>query len=410
MQKQIKRLLLSIRETYNYIIALRKLGYIPRMNKRLSNEKPKILFYHVSGLSFGGTEKYLQILAKHLTQFNYDIYFMYSPKPRLVSQNNERLDGRLPYFNGTDVKMVSFDYDELETDSPYFIRGATPSIFEIIQKENIDLLITAGAGQAEFPFNMIRDIPIILLNIFGVPNVQNNIKINICISNEVAKKIMPVVDVNKIKVFYNQSDGPDQNSPILGQELRNKLGIPDDDIIFGRIGRSDNGIFDPIGIRAFQKIVRENNHIHYIIMSPPPILQKIVAEEKIPNVNFLPPSAKEDDVWAFHQAIDVLAHFRRDGESCGLNIAEAMLCGKPIITHKSTIWNAHLEYLDDSFSRIAEVDNEQQYTEFMKEFIYLKERGQLKELGINSRKKAEELFLINNMIAWFKDRIDEILQ
>ena len=181
-------------------------------------------------------------------------------------------------------------------------------------------------------------------------------------------------------------------------------------LFFGRIGRASDNIFDPIGIMAFKQVVKEIQNVHYLVMSPPPILRKIVEEQKIPNVHFLEPSAREKDVWAFHQANDVLAHFRKDGESCGLNIEEAMLCGKPIISHKSRYWNAHLEYLDDSFSRIAEIDNVEQYAEYMREFTELKQNGKILEMGKEAKEKAEKLFLIKNNINRFEKWVDEALK
>jgi len=356
----IKRFIVWIYSEY-YILKIKKFlkkeypNYLLN-EKREKNTKPRILFYHVSGLSFAGTEKFLQILAKYLNHDLYDIYFMYSPKPRSCF-GGRALDGRLDYFENTPVKLISFNYEKLDNKYPYFVHKMSPSIFEVIKNNNIDLLITAGAGYSEFPFNVIKNIPIVLLNIFGSPSIQKNIIYNICISGAVANKIKPIVSKEKIKVMYIPSEGPTEDSFGNGKVLRKKLNIKDGKIIFGRIGRDSDDIFDPIGIMAFKKVVKEMPWIHYLIMSSPPILRKIVKEQKIPNVHFLEPSAKEEDVWTFHQAIDVLAHFRKDGESCGLNIVEAMLCGKPIISHKSRYWNAHLEYLDDSFSRVAEIDN-----------------------------------------------------
>jgi len=127
-------------------------------------------------------------------------------------------------------------------------------------------------------------------------------------------------------------------------------------------------------------------------------------------MSILAPSAQEKDVWAFHQAIDVLAHFRKDGESCGLNIEEAMLCGKPIISHKSRIWNAHLKYLDGSFSRVAEIDNIKQYTKYMREFTELKQNGKILKMGKKAKEKAEKLFLIKNNINRFERWVDRALK
>jgi len=413
MPRFIRRFVVRIYSDY-YALKIRR--FLKReypdyslIKKNKKNIKPQILFYNISGLSFGGTEKFLQILAKHLNYNRYDIYFMYSPKPRSCF-GSMVLDGRLNYFKNTPVKLISFNYEKLDDKHPYFVNKMSPSIFEVIKNNNIDLLITSGAGYAEFPFNIIKNIPIILLNIFGLLNVQKNIIYNVCISEEVADKIRPIVKKEKIKVMYVPSESPTKDSFENGEILRKKLGIKDNEIVFGRIGRASDNIFDSIGIMAFKQVVKEIPDIHYLIMSPPPILRKIVEEQKIPNVHFLNPSAKEEDVWAFHQAIDVLAHFRKDGESCGLNIGEAMLCGKPIISHKSRYWNAHLEYLDNSFSRIAEIDNVKQYAEYMKEFTELKQNGKILEMGKRAKEKAERLFLVKNNIKRFEEWVDKALK
>ncbi|MBC7981814.1 hypothetical protein H7X65_01940, partial [Candidatus Parcubacteria bacterium] len=138
--------------------------------------------------------------------------------------------------------------------------------------------------------------------------------------------------------------------------------------------------------------------------------KKLVIEKKIPNVHWLEPSYLEDEVWAFHQAIDVLAHFRNDGESFGLNIAESMLVGNPILTHKSHIWNAHLEYLDNSFSRYTDKDDYEQYAKNMIEFAELHNSGKLKEMGQEAKIKAEGLFLIENCIGKYENIINEATQ
>ena len=181
-------------------------------------------------------------------------------------------------------------------------------------------------------------------------------------------------------------------------------------MVFGRIGRSDDSIFDPIGLLAFSIAVKTNPDIHYLIMSPADAAKKLVIEKKILNVHWLEPSYLEEDVWAFHQAIDVLAHFRNDGESFGLNIAESMLVGNPILTHRSHIWNAHLEYLDSSFSRYSEKDDYAQYAKNMIEFASLNTTGALKEMGQKAKEKAEKLFLIENIIGKYENIINEAVK
>ncbi len=374
----------------------------------VADKKKRLLFYHINSLGYAGTEKMIQILAKYLDKNKYDVFYLY---PNYLDTHPD-YQKRLDYLKEGGIIGIPFVYDKVQNNPPYFVEGMNPNINALIDALHIDLLITPAAGTANYPFSTIRGIPIFLLNIFGQPNVQHNIRYHLCISKEVGDKLSPVVPDNKIKIYPVPSEGPLAGSELKGKELRNRLGIKETAMVFGRIGRADNAIFDPIGIRAFQKVGQSISSIeqqpHYIIMSPAPMLVELVEKEQIPNVHFLDPSSNEDDVWAFHQAIDALAHFRNDGESFGLNIVESMLCSKPIITHKSHIWNAHLEYLEPSFSRIAPKDDIDTYAQFMKEFIELHTKGTLKGLGDAAHKKAQ-MFLIENNIKTFEQWIDETL-
>ncbi len=404
----LKRMVVRMREQLGKRKALKQLRLEKKDVSYVSTPhggKKNILFYHISGLSFGGTEKNLQILARHLNKERYNVYFMYSPKPR-GSSGGIRLDGRAEYVKSGDVELIEFDYASMDSLYPYVVHGMCPSVFEVLREKNIDLLVTAGSGYNEFPFNLINAIPIILINIFASPLVQKNVAKSICISQEVKKRVSQYVGEKGLEVMYIPTEGPLSDSFKRGIGLRSSLGLSDNDIVFGRIGRADDGIFDPIGIRAFQKIVQTYPQAHYLIMSPPPILRKIVEDERIPHVHFLDPSFREEDVWAFYAAIDVLAHFRADGESFGLNIAEAMLSKKPVITHRSRLWNAHLEYLDNSFSRVAGIDDADAYASFMEEFVSLKKEGKLAAMGDSAYQKGAPLFLIQNNIGTFEQWID----
>ncbi len=374
----------------------------------VQNKKPRVLFYHVSGLSFGGTEKFLQIIAKHIDKNKYDAYFMYSPKPR-GSSGNIRLDGRKEYVNETDIELIEFDYQAIELAYPHVVTEMKPSIFNILKERNIDLLITTGAGYSEYPFNIIRNIPIILINIFGSPAIQDNISKHISISKAVDSKIKSIIPTSKRDVIYIQSERPDPSYKAAGQELRKKFGIKETDTVFGRIGRADDGIFDPIGIMAFKSVVRNNPDAHYIVMSPPPVLIELVKTENIQNVHYCTTSAVERDVWSFHYSLDALAHFRLDGESFGLNIAESMIAGNPIITHKSHIWNGHLEYLDSAFSFVAEKDDVKKYAEHMESIIKAKKDGTIAQMKEASLRAGERLFLVENSIGKIEGLIDEAI-
>ncbi|MFA5991008.1 MAG: glycosyltransferase [Candidatus Doudnabacteria bacterium] len=371
-------------------------------------QKKRLLFYDLGGLGYGGTEAFLQILAKYTDKQKYDVYFMYADK---VPEGSgiEDFTSRLSFIVEGGVFPIRFDYRLKDSTPPFFIHGMSPNIFKVIKDFHIDLLVVAGAGNSDFPFTAIKNIPIVMLNVFGQPNVQKNIMYHLCISQEVADKLSLIVPKEKVVVTYVPSELPLPGSEEAGKRLRRSLGISDNALIFGRIGRSSSSIFDPIGIRAFQIVVKKYPNTHYLIVSPAQDLRDIVKSEKIPNVHFVKGSGKMADLWSFYYAMDILAHFRKDGESFGLNIAQAMLCGRPVISHKSRFWNAHLEYLTNDFSRVAEIDDVNQYAGYMEWYIEKWKQNEILAMGEKARIKAEELVSIKKHINSFEKCLESAL-
>lgn len=383
---------------YRLYLARKKtiFSYSPRVHQGKKN----ILFYDINGLSFAGTQKFIQILAKHLDKEKYNVYLMYSSK-----NHSERRS----YLENSGVELLDFQYRTFEKKLPYYIDGMKPHIFDVIKDKKIDLVVIPGSGYPEFPLANLTNMPAISLNVFGSINTQKNIYKHVCMSDLLANIISVCIPKSKIATMYIPSEGPVSNSHKLGKNLREKFNLTENDVVFGRIGRPDNNIFDPIAIRAFKKIVNKYPRVYYMIVAPAPDLKRIVQTENIPHVILIDKISAESDIWAFHQSLDAMAHFRLDGETCGLNIAESMLCGKPIITHRSPIWNAHLEYLEPAFSQVADIGNVEQYANYMEEFIQKKQSGQLETMGQLAKAKADKLFLIQNNIHRFESWLDEAL-
>jgi glycosyltransferase involved in cell wall biosynthesis len=362
--------MLFINEKYFTFLAKNKESKaysLPQLRSFASTSKrpvKNILIYHISGMFYAGTEKNLQLIANQLVD-DYNVFYMYS-KNNFSQRQKNLMDARITF--------IEFTYDSVEKKLPYFIRGMNPHIKNIIHDNKIDLIISSSSGRPEYPLNTILDIPIIMINVFGSPSLQKNIIATIFISKTILDYSEKYTGKLKRNSFAHLPVlGTDKDSLSTRNITRDRLHLPKDAFVFGRIGRGSDSIFDPIGINAFKEVVKEYPEAHYLIMSPPPILEKKVKEENIPNVHFM---RDTEDIWDFYFSLDALAHFRLDGETFGLNIAEAMYAKNPVISHKSHIWNAHLEYLQSSFSRIAEKDNVSQYSTYMKEFIILKKEKQ----------------------------------
>lgn len=380
-------------------------SYYPNLPKLKNRTGPikNILIYQIAGLSHGGTEKNLQLIANGLAE-KYQVFFMYGDKD-VEPNRKESLQ--------SNIVMIPFSYTENGVKVPHRLLEAKPHIKKVIVDYDIDIIITATPGYAHYPWNIITEIPIIISNVFGAPSLQKNIVATVFMSDTVRKfaehwtgprkshhtKLLPIGSL------------PPENIANLGKDLRKRLDIPEDDFVFGRIGRNDDSIFDPIGIRAWQKIADKHPYSHYLIMSPPPILVKIVESEKIPRVHFLPPSGREIDVWSFHGAIDSMAHFRFDGETSGVAIAESLFVGNPIISHRSPIWNAHLGYLSGGIhARIADINNVDEYAAFMEEFITIKntDKSLWEEQRSIARKCGEENFSPTTYLEYYKDLLSHL--
>lgn len=403
----LKKLLLKMYESYFSLICNIKesLDYPTlRAEKKLRPTKIKknILIYHISGLGFGGTEKSLQFIANLICD-EYNVYFLHSTK----DGDNRK------YFLNDRINVMYFDYKNKDPTYPFYIRKMSPHIKEIINDKNINLIITADSGYTQYPINTIKNIPVLMINIFGSPTIQRNIY-SVFISEAVRKYTEKFIEGNKIGPVIHLPISPlalESEALSKAKQIREMFNIKDSDFVFGRIGRNSNDIFDSIGIRAFKEINIGKPEAHYIIMSPPPILEKIVSDENIPNVHFLPPSPDELDIWGFHYSLDALAHFRNDGETFGMNIAESMFAGNPIISHKSHIWNAHLEYLNSSFSRVAEKGDYKTYADYMIEFIELKQGDKLKWLDMKNQSKqaAIKYFSLENFKKEIKNSIRKVI-
>jgi len=362
----IKKIAVISYETYFRYVCLIKEAkeHIKNSGKsNTKNSKKRVLIYHLTGLNIGGTEKSLQFVANNLCD-DFDVFFLYSSKNTKHS--------RLNHMNKK-ITFIECDYDYTEPKYPFYIKNMRPHIKNAIEENNIDIMITATSGYTQYPIITISNIPIIIVNIFGSPTLQKNIIASVFVSNTVQKmaEVYTGPQAGHASLYIPVIEPP-IDAREQAQKIRANFNLNDTDFVFGRVGRNTDEIFDPIGIRAFQKVVKEYPAAHYIIMSPSPTTEKIVKEDNIPNVHFLPPSGEELDLWGFYFSIDCLAHFRLDGETLGLNIGEAMYAGKPVISHKSYIFNAHTEYLDKSFARVSEINDIDGYASYMKEFIEIR--------------------------------------
>jgi glycosyltransferase involved in cell wall biosynthesis len=116
--------------------------------------------------------------------------------------------------------------------------------------------------------------------------------------------------------------------------FRKSLGVAQDEILFGRLGRPDLGKWSNLALEAFQIALRRNRKIKLLLREPPPeIAAQLRASPDAGHFIFLPATLDAEELRLTLSAFDVVLHTALNGESFGYGIAEPMNLGKPVVTH-----------------------------------------------------------------------------
>ena len=177
--------------------------------------------------------------------------------------------------------------------------------------------------------------------------------------------------------------------PKTSEDLRTSLGIPADAMVLGRITRPDLNDDDFVP-RLVGKLQEKN--VYFVLLAA--THTTIDLAEKYSNVVVLKPSTDEVQLSKFYNTIDILIHYRIEGETFGMNIAEAMMHGKPVVSHFSHVDNSQAELLDKTedgeVGRVSKFHDLEQYLGNIR--AYLDDPELLRFAGNNAKKRAMRLF------------------
>lgn len=339
-------------------------------------EKLNILIFKDSGLFYGSLEKLLQLFAKILSR-DFNVFFAYCPQ-----KGEERLDS----VKNLPITLVPFSYSHRQNGEPYKLLGMNPSIGQIISRYNIHCIFTDVFANYQFPMNEVpTSIPFVLISPFGHFTSNGNTPC-VYVSGQDNLKAAKKRGAKNAKILYNPLE--DFAPEFL---IKHPVG---DSIVFGRIGRSEDAIFDPISVKAFKKLeALYGDKVRYIVVNPSPAWVKLAADLGLKNMEFRKPISDPVELAEFYRGIDVLAHARKDGETVGMAIGEAMLAGNPVLTHKSHFHNDHFNILDSSYARWCEPDDDLAYFENMKWMV--EHKKQIRPMGQLARERALEFFSLD---------------
>jgi hypothetical protein len=200
---------------------------------------------------------------------------------------------------------------------------------EILKNENVDLLYMLKGGEDDG--KVAKEIPTAIHAIFQhkQPHGEKYAYVSKWLAEHMPGKNEYVPHIVDLPI----ANGKD----VL--EFRNKLGIPAEAKVFGRIGGYKEFSL-PFVKQVVTKVAYENSHIYFLF----------VCTEKfcdLPNVIHVDKISEDYEKSCFIQSCDAMLHARHMGESFGLAIAEFLFHNKPVVAWSTGIDKNHLHMLGD---------------------------------------------------------------
>ena len=344
------------------------------------------IVHHSKTVGFGGTDKVAQIMCKYLNQMGPEAYLLYRD-----ADTSRLLEARRNIGN---ARVFAYNYVATDEMLPPFT-PAHSTLRTMLEVIDPDIFHIHRSGYPEWPADIYPEAKLVETNIFGYVDSTVNIDHIFYVSSSIRRSM------SNTSVMPNPVELPKTTRNRSRNKWLNKLSLTDDVVLLGRVGRADN--FTPISLLALKHL--NNSNVHYLVLSPCPAWKKFIDEHKINNVHLLDPILSDLELSEFYNAIDILAHARVDGETFGHNIAEAMIHGKPVISHRGITYNGHLEFLPDY---VADSKDYLQYSNFLNELVLDSELRN--RIGERNRKYAENNFAADVVVERLIQVYEKILR
>jgi glycosyltransferase involved in cell wall biosynthesis len=354
--------------------------------------KIKVLHY-LPNLGLGGTEKTCQLFFEHSSSdFESAVAF---PANCDLTRHNEF------------IKAAKACRGQL------FTCDKTRSLQDIINDNKINILHVYRSGYKEFPSpNIDVYVPhFVETNIFGFidtsPKIARSLFMSEWLMNYSLSRFTPyMLPRQRFDFVNNPVDDP-------ASYLHMNLNVPEDTVILGRCGRPDNGIYNSVNVRAAHALLMQGYKIHFLVVAPPTNMLDDLAKYGIP-FHAISPTTDPIILSQFYNSIDIYAHARADGETFGVNIAEAMMHAKPVVTHWATpsfpgmgVFQAQTTLVDNGKTGFVVENDVAEYAEALKKLIDNKD--QRVNMGVAGTLKAHEEYHVKTCVRKLENIYKEII-
>jgi glycosyltransferase involved in cell wall biosynthesis len=349
--------------------------------------------------SLGGTEKAVEIFCRHMDRARFIPMVATMPfvapreelwKARLMARlGSERYSSKLEEWRSVNARLSNFE--ETCGAQNVLLAAEWEVLREKILHAKPNILHLHYGGDKNFALedqSFLKEIPVVVAtHVFAQADRspgQKAVKKMFFVSDWLRRQAESWTGADpRASVLYNPIE-----KPASEENLRQALGIGPKVFVVGRIGRPASSIHHPLALAAYAKIEREGETI-FLAVAPSRKLREQARELKLTTFREYPATADGVELSRFYNTIDVLAHSRLDGETFGMNLAEAMRHSKPVITHRHPQVNGHLEVVGEA-GLVTGFEDIDDYAEKLKELrdnpAYREQLGQL------CRERAHKLF------------------
>ena len=352
----------------------------------MENKIIKIAFIKFGGLSAGGTERWLQMMAANLPKEKFAVDYYYCDAAPFLGSNYKHADtdpARKKYLEDRGIKLIKFKVGAKDISTPTQEWRDT-DFWEIFNENNYDIIQTAKAGPAEYPFYLIKKPVVECLTLSVGADTSPNIAWTILLSGWQRTR------------WFKADGGNLQKSAVIPipvekpascENLRRELGISENALVAGFHQRADNNIFSPIPLAAFAKLQTPDRY--FIIMGGGDKYRTQAKKLNLKNAIFIDHSGDAEKISKFLNTLDIFAHGRHDGETFGAVLAEAMVHSLPCLSHWSPIANAQPETMGPGGLFAL---NQKEYTQKLE--LLFTDKSLREKLSAKGRAHAEEYYSV----------------
>jgi glycosyltransferase involved in cell wall biosynthesis len=350
----------------------------------------RIAFVKFGGLAAAGTERWLQMMAANLPRDRYHVeYFYCDPAPYIGSDwvHAPSDPGRERYLRDAGVPLVRFRVGAKDLRTPTH-EWVDTDFWDVFDPGRFDLVQTAKAGPSEYPYYRMP-LPVVeFVSLDSGVDPSPTIAWSIHLSNWQRARWLRHGGRSDRSCVIPIPALPPQSS----QDLRAELGIEPNAIVAGFHQRADQTTFSDVPLKCFAALDGGNHH--FVLLGGASHYRRQARELGLRNVHFLDHTSSPQSLSRFLNTLDVFAHGRFDGETFGAVLAEAMMHGKPCLSHRSPSGaNAQGETMGPGGLFAADP------AEYAKLLANLFESAPLRaELGARGREHAREFYSLDRAV------------